>query len=160
MEYSEFEYKRAEIKEIQKSFKELIRQFDDADSFQEQCSIIDKINEIRDEFASMQVLSELKKCLGEDKKLYSKEVDYYNEADPILDGLVCDYYKVLYDSKFKEQLKEKFGEQLFKLAEMTMKKYQYFLILNGNVCNLFWKLWSLNEENFNSIGRKNSTNSL
>jgi len=121
MKYAEFKYERAEIKEIQKNFKDLIRQFDDADSFHEQCSIIGKINEIRDEFTSMQVLSELKKCLGEDKELYGKEIDYYNEAEPILDGLVSDYYKVLYNSKFKAELEEKFGEQLFKLAEMKEK---------------------------------------
>jgi len=121
MKYADFKYERIEIKEVQKDFKELINQFLDADSFQKQCSIIDNINKIRDEFISMHILSELRKCLGVDKELYRKECDYYNEAEPIFDGLVCDYYKVLNNSKFKEELVEKFGEQLFKLAEMKEK---------------------------------------
>ncbi len=50
--------------------------------------------------------------------------------------------------------------ELFKLVRMTRKKYQYFLILHGNVCNLFWKIRSLNEENFNSRRRERSANSL
>jgi len=121
MKYADFKYKRADINEIKESFKALIKQFDAADSFQEQCSVIDEINEIRDEFKSMHVLSFLKKSLGEDKEFYSAELDYYDEAEPILEGLVCDYYKALASSKFKETLREKFGDQLFNLAEMKVR---------------------------------------
>lgn len=121
MKYGEFEYKRADIKEIQQSFKVLVKQFSESVSFEEQCSIIDQINKIRDEFTSMKVLSELRKCLGEDKAFYGKEIDYYNEAEPMMDILTCNYYEVLNNSIFKEMLIKKYGEQLFKLAEMKMK---------------------------------------
>ncbi len=121
MKYGEFKYKRADITEIKKSFKVWILQFNDAISFKEQCIIIDKINSIRDEFTSMKVLSELRKCLDEDREFYSKENNYYNEADPIMEVLICNYYEVLNNSIFKEALIEKYGLQLFKLAEMKMK---------------------------------------
>ncbi|WBW96403.1 M3 family metallopeptidase [Oceanirhabdus sp. W0125-5] len=121
MKFAEYEYKRANIKEIKKNFEVLINRFNITDSFEEQCSVIDEINTIRNEFTSMRTLSELRKCLGVNKEIYSKEIDYYDEAEPILDGLVCDYYKALANSKFKDKHREKYGDQLFNLAGMKVK---------------------------------------
>lgn len=121
MKFKDFEYERADIKEIQKKFQGLIKQFNEADSFEVQCSIIGEINTIRNEFTSMNSLSFIRKSLGVNKEFYSKELDYYDEAEPILDGLVCEYYKALDSSKFKDMHREKYGDQLFNLAEMKMK---------------------------------------
>ncbi|MCM1989005.1 M3 family oligoendopeptidase [Oceanirhabdus seepicola] len=121
MKFKDFEYKRADIKDIKRNFQVLIKKFNEADSFEEQCSVIDEINIIRDDFTSMNSLSFIRKSLGVNKEFYSKELDYYDEAEPILDGLVCDYYKALDNSKFKDLHREKYGDQLFNLAEMKMK---------------------------------------
>ncbi|MFD3156089.1 M3 family oligoendopeptidase [Haloimpatiens sp. FM7330] len=121
MKFADFKYERVDIKDIQRRIHELINKFDESNSFDQQCSIISEINSIRNEFISMKELSELRKHLGVSKEFYSKEMDYYNEAEPILEKLVCEYYKVLDNSKFKEMLRKKYGDQLFNLANMKMK---------------------------------------
>ena len=121
MKFADFKYERADIEVIQKKFHELIKKFNEADSFDGQCSVIGEINTIRNEFTSMNSLSFIRKSLGVDKEFYSKELDYYDEAEPILDGLVCGYYKALDSSKFKGKLRKKYGDQLFNLAEMKVK---------------------------------------
>jgi M3 family oligoendopeptidase len=69
----------------------------------------------------MQVLAQLRKSLGIDKDFYCKEIDYYDEAEPILENLVSDFYRVLTTSKFEESLRNKYGNKLFDLANMKTK---------------------------------------
>lgn len=121
MKFENFIYQRVDIKETENKINELINKLNEANSFEVQCLIIDEINNIRNEFTSMRVLSELRNSLGLDKEFYSEEIDYYAEAEPILEDLVCDYYKALNSSKFKATLKEKYGDHLFDLAEMKTK---------------------------------------
>lgn len=118
MKFDEFEYKRIDIKEIRKTIQKLIEDFNKVDSFEEQCNIICKINTIRNDFKSMQVLAQLRKNLGIDKGFYCKEIDYYDEAEPILENLVSDFYRVLTTSKYEERLRNKYGNKLFDLANM------------------------------------------
>ncbi|EQB85883.1 hypothetical protein M918_17200 [Clostridium sp. BL8] len=121
MKFENFIYQRVDIKETENKVNELINKINEANSFETQCLIIDEINNIRNEFTSMRVLSELRSNLGVDKEFYSEEMDYYADAEPILEDLVCDYYKALNSSKFKSLLKEKYGDHLFNLAEMKTK---------------------------------------
>jgi M3 family oligoendopeptidase len=121
MKFSEFQYKRVNIKEIEKEFCQLINRFESSESYDNQIEIIKQINEIRNEFTSMKAIAEIRKNQGVDKEFYLKEIDYYDEAEPILDTYICEYYKNLSESRFKDKLKETFGEQLFNLADMKMR---------------------------------------
>ncbi|WP_460271901.1 M3 family oligoendopeptidase, partial [Clostridium sp. CTA-19] len=117
----DFEYKRVDIEEAKRKVFKLIEDFRNSDSYENQCYVIDEINEIRNEFISMRAICELRKCLGVDKEFYSKEMEYYADVEPILDGIICEYYKVLDSSKFKKMLKGRYGNQLFDLAKMKMR---------------------------------------
>ena len=121
MKFSEFKYKRADINEIKNKMQKLIEEFTKTDSFQKQCEIITEINTLRDEFNSMQGLASLKKTLNINKEYFEKEMDYYDEAEPIFDNLVCDFYKVLVYCKNEKDLRNKYGNKLFDLANMKMK---------------------------------------
>jgi len=121
MKFSEFEYERIDINEVRDKIKKLIINFNEIESFEEQCTIINEINTIRDEFKTMQVLVSLRKGLDINKDFYCEEIDYYDEAEPILENLVCDFYRVLTDSKYEGSLRNKYGDKLFDLANMKMK---------------------------------------
>ncbi|NEU05367.1 M3 family oligoendopeptidase [Clostridium senegalense] len=121
MRFEDFEYKRVDIEEAKRKVLKLIKDFRNSDSYENQCFVIDEINEIRNEFISMKVICELRKYLGINKEFYSKEMEYYADAEPIMDGLICEYYKALDSSKFKKMLKCRYGNQLFDLAKMKMR---------------------------------------
>lgn len=121
MKFSEFKYERIDIDEVRNKIQKLITDFEKTDSFEKQCIIINEINSIRDEFKSMQVLASLKKSFNIDKDYYIKEINYYDEAEPVLENLVCEFYKVLAQSKNQKDLRNKYGNKLFDLAAMKVK---------------------------------------
>jgi len=121
VKFSKFKYERIDINEVRNKMQKLIINFNKTDSFEGQCTIINEINIIRDEFKSMQVLASLKKNFNINKNFYCEEMDYYDESEPILENLVCDFYKVLAGSKYEKSLRNKYGDKLFDLANMKMK---------------------------------------
>lgn len=121
MKFSEFKYERTDINEVKNKIQKLIMNFNEVDSFEEQCTIINEINTIRDEFKTMQVLAELRKNLGINKEFYCEEIDYYDETEPILENLISDFYIALTNSKHKDKLRNKYGDKIFDLANQKVK---------------------------------------
>ena len=56
-------------------------------------------------------------------EFYEKENDFFDENSPIYSGLVTEFYKALTTSNFKPHIIEKYGEQLVKLANVSIKTY-------------------------------------
>ncbi|KEH95708.1 oligoendopeptidase F [Clostridium novyi A str. GD211209] len=123
MTFSEYEYVRPNIDEVKDKFNELISRFQKANSFDEQDSILEEIKLIRNEVESMMELVYIRNSINTVDEFYEKEKEFMDEVSPIYQGLISDYYKVLINSKFRSKLEEKWGKQLFKLAEMQIKTF-------------------------------------
>ncbi|GAB6149405.1 M3 family oligoendopeptidase [Clostridium novyi] len=121
--FSEYEYVRPNIDEVKDKFNELISRFQKANSFDEQDSILEEIKLIRNEVESMMELVYIRNSINTVDEFYEKEKEFMDEVSPIYQGLISDYYKVLINSKFRSKLEEKWGKQLFKLAEMQIKTF-------------------------------------
>ena len=57
-------------------------------------------------------------------EFYKAEQDYMDEIQPEIEGFVTKYYQALVDSKFRTELEEKWGKQLFALAEGQLKTFK------------------------------------
>ena len=57
-------------------------------------------------------------------EFYKDEQDYIDEVQPEMEGLVTKYYQVLVNSKFRNELEDKWGKQLFALAEGQLKTFK------------------------------------
>jgi M3 family oligoendopeptidase len=123
MKFSEFAYARPDIQEIENKFNGLLSRFESADSVQEQNKIIQEVNEVRSEFESMHEIAEIRHTVDTNDEKYKREQDYFDETTPDYRGLIHKYYQVLVESKFRDQLEEQWGKQLFKLAELTLKTF-------------------------------------
>ncbi|WP_080745781.1 M3 family oligoendopeptidase [Clostridium novyi] len=133
--FSEYEYIRPNIDEVKDKFNELISRFKKADSFEEQDSILEEIKLIRNEVESMMELVYIRNSINTIDEFYEKEKEFMDEVSPIYQGLISDYYKVLINSKFRSKLEEKWGKQLFKLAEMQIKTFSPEIIEDLQVEN-------------------------
>ena len=133
--FSEYEYIRPNIDEVKDKFNELISRFKKADSFEEQDSILEEIKLIRNEVESMMELVYIRNSINTVDEFYEKEKEFMDEVSPIYQGLISDYYKVLINSKFRSKLEEKWGKQLFKLAEMQIKTFSPEIIEDLQVEN-------------------------
>jgi M3 family oligoendopeptidase len=123
VKFSEFQYKRPDIKQLENSFKELLKDLDSAESLEAQNSVMEKINEVRNEFESMSQIVSIRHTIDTTDKFYEEEQNFFDENTPIYQGLISDYYNSLIKSKFKVELENKWGSQLFNIAELTIKTF-------------------------------------
>lgn len=123
MKFNEFQYKRPDIKELEGSFNELLKAFDSSDSFEAQNSAMEKINSLRNDFESMSQIVSIRHTIDTNDRFYEEEQNFFDENTPIYQGLISSYYSSLVNSKFKSELTDKWGQQLFNIAELTIKTF-------------------------------------
>ena len=123
MKFSEIEYERPNVQELQEKFGHLINLFNKAESFDEQDALIRNINDLRMEFQTLGTIASIKYSIDTNDKQFEEEQDFYDSNSPIFDGLVHQYYTAIVGSKFRSQLEKKWGKQLFDVAEVTLKTF-------------------------------------
>lgn len=123
MKFSEFDYRRPDIKELKEQFCQLLQAFEEARSFGEQDRIMKELNGLREEFESMRELVSIRHTIDTRDEFYKEEQEFMDEVQPFYEGLVAAYYDALSHSAFSEELAKKWGKQLFRLAELTVKTF-------------------------------------
>lgn len=118
--FSDYKYKRPDLGSISIEFDNLLEEFENARDLDTQNEIIKQINKLRSYVDSMASLVNIRHSIDTTDEFYMKEMDFIDENTPIYEGLVSKYYKVLINSKFKDELVKIWGEQIFRLAEMQI----------------------------------------
>jgi M3 family oligoendopeptidase len=123
MKFMEMPYQRPDVKEIEKQFKELIAGFNAAESADEQSDIVVSINKLRNEIDTQGQLVFVRHSIDTTDEFYKAEKDYMDEMGPVIQEYITDYYRALVNSKFRTDLEAKWGAQLFRLAELSLKVF-------------------------------------
>lgn len=121
--FQEYEYKRPNIEQMKGQVQAYIEQFKQSTTVEEQSSIIEQINNIRNNFSTQSNLAYIRASIDTNDSYYQQERDYLDEIMPQFEEVVFDYYKALVDSPCRSQLEEKWGPQLFALAENQIKGF-------------------------------------
>ncbi|WP_445488587.1 M3 family oligoendopeptidase [Niallia sp. 03133] len=123
MKFSEFAYERPQIEKITKEFEKLLAKFKQASNEMEQIEIIEQINSIRNDVATMCNICYIRHSVDTNDAFYQKEQDFLDDFSPQIEGLITKYYEELVQSPFREGLEKKWGKQLFALAEAQLKVF-------------------------------------
>lgn len=123
MKFNEYQYARPNIKVIEENFKTLLESFNKADSFERQDSVMEEITQLRSDFDSMATIASVRHSIDTTDKFYEAEQDYFDETMPIYQGLTTKFYSALINSKFRKELENKWGNQLFNIADLTLKTF-------------------------------------
>ncbi|WP_246943356.1 M3 family oligoendopeptidase [Bacillus pinisoli] len=123
MQFNDYHYSRPDLEKIEASFTSLLEKFKAAESFEVQDTVMSEINELRSEFDSMSTLVQIRHTINTVDEFYKVEKDFFNEVGPAYKGLITQYYKALTESNFRPQLEEKWGKQLFLLADSELKTF-------------------------------------
>ena len=123
MKFNEYKYEHLDLEKIKKEFSELIESFEKAENMERQITAFDKIIKLRNHIETMQTLVSVRHSIDTNDEFYDKENEYMDEISPILFGFTNDFYKALVNSKFKDELVQKYGKFLFDLAENTLKTF-------------------------------------
>ncbi|MDP4169172.1 MAG: M3 family oligoendopeptidase [Bacillota bacterium] len=124
MRFEEYTYERPNLEEISTSFHLLLEKFNNAGTVEEQSHVMNEINEKRNEVSTMFNLCYIRHSVDTNDEFYKAEQDYMDEIQPEVEGLTTKYYQALVDSKFRNELEEKWGVQLFALAEGQLKTFK------------------------------------
>ena len=109
--------------ELKAAVTALIEQFKAAETVEAQSEVIEQINKHRNLFSTMANLVYIRASIDTNDEFYQAERDYFDEVGPIAEEIVFEYYKALVSSKFRSELEEKWGSQLFALAENQIKGF-------------------------------------
>lgn len=123
MKFREFPYSRPDMEHLKEEFQTLLQRFEGS-NFQEQDRILGEINRLRGEFDSMMQIVSIRQTIDTNDTYYEREQEFFDENLPLYQGLVSEFYKVLVDSPFRLELEEKWGQQLFRIAELTLKTFK------------------------------------
>lgn len=121
MRFNEYRYERPDVKDLEQKIKAQLESFNSADSYEKQDAAMAALNKLRSEFDTQQQIASIRHSIDTNDEFYKAEQDFFDENGPIVQEYLTDYYRSLVHSKFRAQLENKWGRQLFQLAELALK---------------------------------------
>lgn len=121
MTFQTYRYERPNLQELEGQFKALLASFNQAQDADEQNGIISTINQLRHHFYTKETLVSIRHSVDTRDEFYKAEQEYFDEINPIVQEYITDYYRAITGSKFRKEIEEHWGAQLFRLAEMSLK---------------------------------------
>ena len=128
MKFTDFEYVRPNVEELKATMMSLIEKLTDEYSFEEQYEAYKQIDEVTEEFETMGTIASIRNSINTKDEFYDSEMKYYDEKGPVLSNYMNSFSKLIYNSKFKDQLVLEFGKQLFDQIELSLKTFDEKII--------------------------------
>nr|HQU58604.1 M3 family oligoendopeptidase [Saprospiraceae bacterium] len=119
--FETYQYTRPEFDAFSDTFRQSLQRFETARSYEEQDRALSQINELRTEFTSMYNICHIRHTMDTENEFYEKENEFFDQQMPAYEGLINDFYKKLLASPFRPALEQKWGRQLFTIAEFSLK---------------------------------------
>jgi len=124
MKFKDYPYARPDMEAVKRDFEEAIEVLNKADSLSEQIAAVERINKVRSNYQTMEVLCSIRSDIDTTDAFYEAERNFFDENGPLYADYENRFLKALYYSKFREGLEERFGKQLFALIEANIKSFR------------------------------------
>jgi M3 family oligoendopeptidase len=128
MKFSEMSYARPDLSKVQSDFNKLLSQFSQAQSAAEQKQALSQINSLKNEFNTYASIASVRHSINTKDAFYEAEQAFFDSNEPVMKDLNIKFYKALGSSKFKNELENNFGHQLFRLADISTKTFDPSII--------------------------------
>jgi M3 family oligoendopeptidase len=109
--------------EIGERLRSHLNDFRNASTFEEQDAVLNRINDMRNDYYSMSVMAFINYSIDTNNKAYQDEQDFFDNNNPIFSGYVTDFYRELVKARFRSDIEKKYGKHLFDMAEVTLKTF-------------------------------------
>lgn len=121
-------YKRITIESFEKEGKEILKEFKEAKSGEQQFLAHKKYYELTKKMATAMILAQLRYDGDVTDKFYEEEQNYYDEISPKITAFENEYKKALFNTNFKGYLEDKIGKIAFKDIEFDLKSFDKSII--------------------------------
>ncbi|MGN1205236.1 MAG: M3 family oligoendopeptidase, partial [Lachnospiraceae bacterium] len=123
MKFKDMPYERVDFDKVAEKMTALMKEFEEAGSGEEQFAVHQKFYQLNSEVSTAITIAQIRHDIDTTDEFYSAEQDFYDEKMPVLENLVVDYKKKLYESPYREYLVEKIGPVAFKNMEISLKAF-------------------------------------
>ncbi|MBR4795035.1 MAG: M3 family oligoendopeptidase, partial [Lachnospiraceae bacterium] len=123
MKFSEMPYKRPDIDEVINNYKDLIKRFKEAKSYEEAREVFIERDKWSDEVDTTSTLCYVRQSIDTRDKFYSEEKDFWDENDPKLEEYYQEWVEAMLNSPFRKDFEKEYGDLLFINAEMDKKTF-------------------------------------
>ena len=122
-QFDTFQYKRPDLSVISQHFDRQLNAFHNAENVEQQYNVLQTLIQLREEFSTMFNLCHIRHTSNIGDDFYTGENDYFDQSLPIYEELSNKMFSAMLDSKFRQELEQKTGKQLFTLAELSIKTF-------------------------------------
>ncbi len=123
LKFEDYQYNRPDLEAMTTRFNDLLAQFQQANSFEVQSGIFDQLNELKETFFSLRSICQIRHTINTLDAFYEAENAFFDEQIPHVEALTNRLYQALIDSPFRKELEAKWGQQLFRIAELSLKTF-------------------------------------
>lgn len=123
MKFEKIPYERPDKEEVGEIFAEHIELFKESDTVEGQIEALKSLQDYSNWIETQANLVSIRHSIDTEDAFYKAEKEYIDEVMPVIQEFKTDYYRALIDSPHREQLEERWGSQLFKLAELSLKTF-------------------------------------
>lgn len=121
-------YTRPNISAVKADFRQQVELLKNAATYDKQKEAIQVINKINADVDTASNLAYIRNSIDTTDKFYDGERTFFDENGPEISDLNFEYYTALEASKFKDELIQEFGEQLFTIASYRVNSFSKDII--------------------------------
>ena len=123
MKFSEMPYSRPDVEKLTADCKEIIEKLNNAATFEEADELFAESGRISAQVDTAFSIAYVRHSIDTRDEFYDKEIEFLDETSPVVNNIAQDLSKALYESKFRPQFAEKYGELMFKNIEIQLKAF-------------------------------------
>ena len=124
MKFKDYEYIRPNVEEIKNQVLKLTDDINNASSFEDVDKAIKAYVLIDNEFGSMATLASIRNTIDTQDEFYEQEQEFFDTVGPELAEFFQNLNLAIYNSKFRNELVEKYGSKIFREIEIDLKTFK------------------------------------
>ncbi len=121
--FENYTYERPDMEKVKAEFQELLHKFSHANSTEEATREIESINKLRNRLSTMSMLVFIRSSVNTNDEFYKREQDFLDDAEPEIQEISTAFYKELVKTPYRKELENKWGSQLFNIADFEIKAF-------------------------------------
>ncbi|GIV56737.1 MAG: oligoendopeptidase F [Candidatus Kapaibacterium sp.] len=114
-------YQRPDYDAFVAEWKRLLDEFRTATNPEEQSVLLETMNQLRIALDTAATIVSIRHSCDTSDQFYAAEQEYMDTVRPLIAEHVNDLYRALISSPFRAELEQKWGAQLFRIAEMSIR---------------------------------------
>ena len=127
--FKDLPYQRPDLAKVRKEYAALLKKFRNAATFEEADAAFLGFMKIAENVVTVNTIASIRNTMDMSDEFYDREIKFFNSEMPKLMLLLKKAVKALLGSPYRAQLQEKYGEKLFRDAEVQIKLLNWNVIL-------------------------------